>query len=137
MTSYPRHRIASLTTASGYQRPTDKLFFQKRKELGTFLLPELANHSLREMPRQRECREEDQCHYAPGADWLWEPAPIICKSQRGSLRAPALMQQHRGPSASALLPYRGRADVALWLRPRSSLLHPIHQPPKLLSTSKL
>lgn len=53
MTSYPRHRIASLTTASGYQRPTDKLFFQKRKELGTFLLPELANHSLREMPRQR------------------------------------------------------------------------------------
>lgn len=57
--------------------------------MGHFLLPELANHSLREVPRQSGYREEDQgCfqwqlplvqqHGHPTQrepDWLWDPDP--------------------------------------------------------------
>lgn len=62
---------------------------------------------------------------------LWLPAPSACRSLRGSLTALASMQQREGTSVCALLPYKGRADMALWLRPRSSLLHPVHQPAEL------
>lgn len=62
---------------------------------------------------------------------LWLPAPSVCRSLRDPSQPLLRCSSARGPLVCAPLPYRGRANVALWLRPRSSLLHPVHQPSEL------